>query len=69
MKVKGFGIYICNLCGSAFHVDQDHEKAITGIKENSNGRHIVREYSQNTKKHICWKCIDSIRSDQCNFFD
>ncbi len=67
MKVKGLGIYICNLCDTAFSINSNHEMAITGIKENSNGRHIVREYSHNTEKHICWKCIDSIKSDQCNF--
>lgn len=69
MKVKEFGIYICNLCDSAFSTDKDHGRAITGIKENSNGRHIVREFSKNSEKHICWSCVDSIRSDECNFYD
>lgn len=67
MKVKGFGIYICNLCDSAFSTDKDHTKAITGIKKNSNGRHIVKEFSHNSKIHICFRCIDSIRDDECNF--
>lgn len=69
MKVKDFGIYVCSLCDSAFSTEKDHEKAITGIKENSNGRHIVKELSRNSKNHICFNCIDSIRSDECNFGD
>ena len=67
MKVKLIGIYICELCGNAFKTDQDHEKAITGFKRNSNGRHIAKEYSRNSEKHICYYCIDSIRDDECNF--
>lgn len=67
MKVNGFGIYICNLCDTAFMIHEDHEMVITGIMKNSNGRHIVKEYYRNSKKHICFNCIDSIRSDECNF--
>ena len=71
MKIKGdgFTVYSCELCGAAFSTDKDHERAITGIKKDSNGRHIVREFSRNTEKHICWKCVDSIRSEECNFHD
>lgn len=67
MKIKNYGIYVCDLCGEAFNTNGFHERAITGFIKNSNGRHIVREYSRNSEKHICLRCVDSIRSENCNF--
>jgi hypothetical protein len=67
MQVKLVGIYVCELCGSAFKDTEGHQEEITGFKKNSNGRHIAKEHSKDSDKHICYNCISSIKDSKCNF--